>query len=68
MISEFDVEMAYKYLLGRLPESREVVMEKAQSHNSLDELRQAMFLSIEFKEKLAKLTGQSSPDSGVAPS
>ena len=36
MISEFDVEMAYKYLLGRQPESREVVVEKARSNNSVD--------------------------------
>lgn len=66
MISEFDVEMAYKYLLGRLPESREVVVEKARSHDSLDELRRAMFMSTEFKEKLAKMTGQSPPNSAAA--
>ena len=67
MISEFDVEMAYKYLLGRLPENREVVMEKAQSHNSLDELRRAMFMSIEFKDKLARMTEQASPGSATEP-
>lgn len=65
MISEFDVEMAYKYLLGRLPETREVVIEKAQSHNSLDELRRAMFMSDEFKEKLAKMT-ERAPDNVAA--
>ena len=65
MISEFDVEMAYKYLLGRLPEIREVVIEKAQSHNSLDELRRAMFMSPEFKEKLAKMT-ELAPDNASA--
>ena len=58
MISEFDVEMAYKYLLGRLPESREVVAEKARFHNSVDELRRAMFRSSEFTEKFAQMMEQ----------
>ena len=66
MISEFDVEMAYKYLLGRSPESREVVIEKAKLHNSLDELRQSMFRSGEFKEKWAELTGEPVPDRATA--
>ncbi len=56
MISEFDVEMAYKYILGRQPENREVVMEQALSHNSVDQLRRTMFNSPEFREKLSLLT------------
>ena len=57
MISEFDVEMAYKYLLGRQPENREVVMEKAQSHSTVDDMLPAMYVSEEFKERLARMTG-----------
>ena len=57
MISEFDVEMAYKYLLGRQPENREVVMEKAQSHSTVDDMLRAMYVSEEFKERLARMTG-----------
>lgn len=61
MISEFDVEMTYKYLLGRAPENRAVVMEKAGAHNSVDELRRTLFLSEEFKYKLAQVTQPASP-------
>ena len=61
MISEFDVEMAYKYLLGRQPENREVVVEKARSNNSVDELRRSMFLSPEFRDKFTQLTEQPLP-------
>ncbi len=56
MISEFDVEMAYKYILGRQPENREVVTEQAMSHSSVDQLRRTMFNSPEFREKLPLLT------------
>ena len=55
MISELDVEMAYKYLLGREPESREVVADKAREHDSIDALRRAMLLSDEFADKFARL-------------
>ena len=56
MVSEFDVEMAYKYLLGRPPENRDVVVAKAAGHDSLDDLRRAMFRSAEFRQKLAAMT------------
>ena len=56
MISEFDVEMAYKYLLGRQPESREVVAQKARDHDSIDDLRRSMIRSDEFRDKLAEMT------------
>ena len=58
MISEFDVEMAYKYLLGRQPESREIVAEKAREHDSVDELCRSMMQSPEFKDRLMRLTEQ----------
>lgn len=56
MISEFDVEMAYKYLLGRQPENRDVVVEKAREHDTVDELRRSMVRSDEFRAKFIQMT------------
>ncbi len=50
MIEREDIVNAFKYILGRLPES-ESTINKHMEFNSLDGLRLALFKSEEFIEK-----------------
>lgn len=48
MITCEDVKAAYRLILGRDPESEEIVMQYAREIGSLDDLRRAFFCSPEF--------------------
>lgn len=47
-ISEESVIAVYRYVLGREPESREIVLDHAKNYQSVDEFRRAVITSPEF--------------------
>jgi 2-polyprenyl-3-methyl-5-hydroxy-6-metoxy-1,4-benzoquinol methylase len=53
MVSRYEVELAYRYILGREPESVAVVNDLAARYGSIVELRQGFIHSNEFQEQLA---------------
>ncbi len=57
MVSPLDVVLAYRWLLGRDPESADVVREKVAACSSVDELRRDVMRSLEFRRHLRELTG-----------
>jgi 2-polyprenyl-3-methyl-5-hydroxy-6-metoxy-1,4-benzoquinol methylase len=50
--SPFEVELCYRFILGREPESADVVNELAQTYPTVPELRRAMLASDEFKTQI----------------
>jgi SAM-dependent methyltransferase len=54
MVSETDVVMAYRLLMGREPENPQIVTNLARHHQTLPDLRTAFMTSPEFLEKLDK--------------
>jgi SAM-dependent methyltransferase len=56
MISESDVTMAYRLLLGREPENEEVVTGQAGYYESLADLRAGFMSSPEFLETAGKIS------------
>jgi SAM-dependent methyltransferase len=52
MVSKTEVELAYRLLLGREPESRSVVDAVCKSHDSLQDLRRRFMSSPEFFAQL----------------
>jgi len=67
MVSEAEVEMAYRLILGREPENREVVVGKARHFQSLDDLRRDMIASPEFAQSLAGRNALTPTDAGTKP-
>src|ERR1700686_4334748 len=49
MVSTEDVKAAYRLILGRPPESGDVLFRHARQYRSIDELREAFFNSPEFQ-------------------
>lgn len=58
MITESDVEMAYKWILGRSPENRDVVRKHVAQHKTIADMRRAFLASDEAKRD-AFITGSS---------
>src|SRR5579863_2984768 len=54
MVSETDVVMAYRLLMGRESENPQIVTNLARQYKTLEELRTAFMTSPEFLEKLEK--------------
>src|SRR5438552_1111824 len=49
MITGEDVRAAYRLILGRNPESEDVIMKQVREFRSLDDLRRAFICSSEFQ-------------------
>jgi SAM-dependent methyltransferase len=54
MVTEADVEQAYRLFLGREPENRAVVVECAKANRNLADLRRTFLNSREFRELLGQ--------------
>jgi SAM-dependent methyltransferase len=67
MVSETDVVMAYRLLLGREPENRDVVLSKVRHFQNLGDLRQDIFGSPEFLSKLGASRTVGAIDAGTKP-
>jgi len=67
MVSEADVVMAYRLILGREPENREVVIGKARHFRNLNDLRRDMITSPEFIGNLGERRGLIPSDMGTKP-
>src|SRR6185437_7598494 len=52
MISSFEIELCYRYILGREPESEIVVRDLAKAFNTVADLRRAMLFSEEMRLQL----------------
>jgi SAM-dependent methyltransferase len=50
MVSNMDVTMAYRLLMGREPENQQIVQDQAQNFKSLADLRAQFMTSSEFRE------------------
>ena len=61
VVSRQDVEMAYRLILGRDPESERVIAEKVESNRSLGELRRVFLESPEFAEIASGLGLEGAP-------
>src|SRR5215467_5814473 len=53
MVTTEDVRAAYRLILGRNPESEEVLTRHSQRFHSLDELRKAFLSSVEFHSSMS---------------
>jgi SAM-dependent methyltransferase len=51
MVSRFEVELCYRFILGRQPESEEVVTTAVHAYETLEDLRLAILASDEFRTK-----------------
>src|SRR5579863_4365074 len=49
MVTRTEVEFAYRLILGREPESLEVIMAHAKAHRTVEELRRTLIHSPEFE-------------------
>jgi 2-polyprenyl-3-methyl-5-hydroxy-6-metoxy-1,4-benzoquinol methylase len=59
MISSFEVELCYRYILGREPESESVVRNLAKAFDTVGDLRRAMLCSNEMRPQLESFTAVS---------
>jgi SAM-dependent methyltransferase len=66
MVSETDVIMAYRLIMGREPENQKVVAGQARHHKTLNDLRAAFMTSPEFLARL-EMPIASRADAGVKP-
>ena len=55
MVSEADVEMAYRLFLGRAPENKELVAKHARSYATVDAMRHSFMASNEFQQALGRV-------------
>jgi 2-polyprenyl-3-methyl-5-hydroxy-6-metoxy-1,4-benzoquinol methylase len=65
MVARFEVELAYRFFLGREPESAKATNDLAARCRNLAELRQEFMNSDEFKRKIVSPTPMSWPRSDV---
>ena len=61
MVSTEDVKAAYRLILGRPPESGDVLLRHARQYRSIDELREAFFNSPEFQNIPLRRTQPAGP-------
>jgi SAM-dependent methyltransferase len=61
MVSTEDVKAAYRLILGRPPESGDVLLRHARQYQSIDELREAFFNSPEFQNSPLRRTQPAGP-------
>ena len=67
MVTTTEVEMAYRLILGREPESEKVVAKHAIPNRTLDDLRRSFLTSEEFGVRFGKLTTATPNDMGCKP-
>lgn len=61
MVTKTEVEQAYRWILGREPESPAAVASLAESASSIEQLRQMFFNSQEFTQRYQPMTGAVRP-------
>lgn len=62
LVSEKDVVDCYRCILGRMPESKEVVLERAKTVQGFDDLRESFLMSEEFSEILQEMIARNSTE------